>query len=679
MSNSSSSPSPVAVPPEGSFDCPDELSFEKFDSGALGYSPSMMRGLEEELDNLDFTPGQGRQHRKIRLPNSLSRRYQKFDEELVACPSAVPKVASGQEGLLQHRSDNLDCDLRMNIPVTFPSTSPLTCPDNKKKDLYSPPPQEQFASFRRVHLLICMTVFSTLTSLLTIFYVVARYSQFSRFIGFGGYSVQDGLDNVSRIGFGSCLQRHIGQQPVWQSVISVKPHVWIWLGDFVYADSGKAHPIQQPNNGTTVPPHCRHDDNGVQYCNAVGESIFIDKFMQQLQQEDYLLFLRYMCPNAGGSIPPNARHCSRDIIGTWDDHDMGINDGVGMRLNYKNRYKQIFLDGMLEPQDSSRRSGTSGMEYLYMYNKGDKKKEISVFLLDERYYREPVPCEVHWDRCQEALKNNETQASFKSFCEDFMIRGIGCCAKDDFMWNKDDGWCIKNVEGEVPKLTYEELCEPASTLFGTRAWSLEEEESPVLHGKDSSASFCDILGSTQRTWLQKELSRSVSRINIIASSSVVLSRAKAVSSDSWEVYNPARKNFISTIAKSDASCVVILTGDFHFADIKVLRNKAGMLYTEDFMSSGLKYPLYQVMSSGMTDDMSRWVHEENASDYLEDPLGLRESLVLDANFGLIDIDWYNQVMSLQIRFASNGTVAAESSVDLRSCTRHKSLHRKPVT
>eukprot|EP00921_Rhytidocystis_pertsovi_P024309 GHVQ01039097.1.p1 GENE.GHVQ01039097.1~~GHVQ01039097.1.p1 ORF type:complete len:379 (+),score=42.62 GHVQ01039097.1:452-1588(+) len=374
MSNSSSSPSPVAVPPEGSFDCPDELSFEKFDSGALGYSPSMMRGLEEELDNLDFTPGQGRQHRKIRLPNSLSRRYQKFDEELVACPSAVPKVASGQEGLLQHRSDNLDCDLRMNIPVTFPSTSPLTCPDNKKKDLYSPPPQEQFASFRRVHLLICMTVFSTLTSLLTIFYVVARYSQFSRFIGFGGYSVQDGLDNVSRIGFGSCLQRHIGQQPVWQSVISVKPHVWIWLGDFVYADSGKAHPIQQPNNGTTVPPHCRHDDNGVQYCNAVGESIFIDKFMQQLQQEDYLLFLRYMCPNAGGSIPPNARHCSRDIIGTWDDHDMGINDGVGMRLNYKNRYKQIFLDGMLEPQDSSRRSGTSGMEYLYMYNKGDKKK-----------------------------------------------------------------------------------------------------------------------------------------------------------------------------------------------------------------------------------------------------------------------------------------------------------------
>jgi alkaline phosphatase D len=42
------------------------------------------------------------------------------------------------------------------------------------------------------------------------------------------------------------------------------------------------------------------------------------------------------------------------VIGTWDDHDYGVNDGD---INYINKHlmRDIFLDFVDEPDDSERR------------------------------------------------------------------------------------------------------------------------------------------------------------------------------------------------------------------------------------------------------------------------------------------------------------------------------------
>lgn len=42
------------------------------------------------------------------------------------------------------------------------------------------------------------------------------------------------------------------------------------------------------------------------------------------------------------------------VIGIWDDHDFGINDGY-KDYTYRVQSQQIFLDFMNEPEDSPRR------------------------------------------------------------------------------------------------------------------------------------------------------------------------------------------------------------------------------------------------------------------------------------------------------------------------------------
>eukprot|EP00922_Rhytidocystis_sp_ex-Travisia-forbesii_P072952 GHVS01108744.1.p1 GENE.GHVS01108744.1~~GHVS01108744.1.p1 ORF type:complete len:455 (+),score=33.96 GHVS01108744.1:240-1604(+) len=428
---------------------------------------SVLDELEEELDFMEYTP------------KSTDRRERK------------EYVGVGQNGTAHSHNDGEFIPSHGNNHFS-PQVSPRGFRSEAgEKIIYSPPPQEQFASFRRVHLLICMTVFAILTSFVTILYVMTRYGQLAKHIDPDIGSFGDGGGTLSRIAFGSCLQHKIGSQPVWKSVISVQPHVYIWLGDFVYADYYPTDCSLQENADIE---ECKCDQTYLNYspgyCTAGNTALAIRRFMRQLQQEEYQMFLKYMChgtPIDRASGP----QCKRPIIGTWDDHDFLWRDG-NARLPNKDESKKIFLDAIMERQDSPRRNSVSGIEYKYVYNRGDKLKEVSVFLLDERYYKEPLPCTTHWDRCQDVVESGRKDA----FCEDFLKRGKGCCPKDEFLF-KHDGWCDKNAGRNPPISNYDELCDPKSQLFGTRSWSLDGE-SPELRAPEGSSSFCDVLGPIQR-------------------------------------------------------------------------------------------------------------------------------------------------------------------------------------
>lgn len=83
---------------------------------------------------------------------------------------------------------------------------------------------------------------------------------------------------LTRIAFGSC-NRAEKAQPVWPAVLQFRPQLWIWSGDIIYAD-------------TTDMVRMAH------------------LYQQQKTQPDYQKLLA----------------CCR-VIGTWDDHDYGRNDG----------------------------------------------------------------------------------------------------------------------------------------------------------------------------------------------------------------------------------------------------------------------------------------------------------------------------------------------------------------
>jgi alkaline phosphatase D len=142
---------------------------------------------------------------------------------------------------------------------------------------------------------------------------------------------------ISTIAFGSC-NKHDLPQPLWKPILEENPDLWIWLGDNIYGDT--------------------HDMN-----------LLEKKYHRQYNQEDYV------------SIRQNM-----EVIGIWDDHDYGINDG-GVYFAQKEASQQLMLDFLDEPENSDRRK-RKGAYASYTFGEGDQK--VKIFLLDARYHRDTL-------------------------------------------------------------------------------------------------------------------------------------------------------------------------------------------------------------------------------------------------------------------------------------------------
>ncbi len=139
------------------------------------------------------------------------------------------------------------------------------------------------------------------------------------------------------IAFGSC-NKHTLSNLLWDDITATNADVWIWGGDNVYADT----------------------DN-----------------MQHLREV-------YKAQNAIEGYADMKRKIP--IIGTWDDHDYGLNDG-GVEYHAKEASQQEFLDFMGISKDSPRRN-QEGIYTAHDYVLAEGK--IKVIVLDTRYFRTSV-------------------------------------------------------------------------------------------------------------------------------------------------------------------------------------------------------------------------------------------------------------------------------------------------
>src|SRR5688500_15416845 len=142
-------------------------------------------------------------------------------------------------------------------------------------------------------------------------------------------------NETTSIAFGSC-NREDRPQPLWTVIGRQKPDVFVWLGDDVYADT---------------------DDMNVMHA----------KYDRQLANPLYRA-VRNQVP----------------IIGTWDDHDYGLNNG-GREFRERAASQQAHLDFLGEPAHSPRRQ-QEGLYASYVY--GAPGRQIKVILLDTRYHRD---------------------------------------------------------------------------------------------------------------------------------------------------------------------------------------------------------------------------------------------------------------------------------------------------
>ena len=180
--------------------------------------------------------------------------------------------------------------------------------------------------------------------------------------------------NLTTIALGSC-NKHYEDQDIWPIISTHSPQLWLWLGDNIYSDTEdmeehKAAYLQQKHNGV------------------------YKKFRQQTP-----------------------------VIGIWDDHDYGVNDGD---KNYPKRKesKTLMMDFLDVPKDAAFRSQV-GAYQSYVF--GEAGKRVKFILLDARYFRDELEKnptgetrylpnlegdilgEEQWEWLSEELEKNDAQ------------------------------------------------------------------------------------------------------------------------------------------------------------------------------------------------------------------------------------------------------------------------------
>ena len=179
---------------------------------------------------------------------------------------------------------------------------------------------------------------------------------------------------LDRIAFGSC-NRQDAPQPLWKPILEDRPDLWIWMGDNIYGDS----PVMDTLRA---------------------------KYNRQNAVVDYQVM-----------------KSSTPIIGVWDDHDYGINDG-GKNYAQKKASRDLMFDFLNVPPDAPERKREGGYS-AHTYGEGERK--VKVILLDGRYFRDTLTRvdrvyqinstgqilgEAQWEWLEKELKTSTARVNF---------------------------------------------------------------------------------------------------------------------------------------------------------------------------------------------------------------------------------------------------------------------------
>jgi alkaline phosphatase D len=142
---------------------------------------------------------------------------------------------------------------------------------------------------------------------------------------------------VTRITFGACA-REAEPQQIWNTIASLKPDLFLFTGDNIYADTSDPKVFKE------------------KYGFLAGKPGFKE--------------LRRTVP----------------MLATWDDHDYGANDG-GAEFEGKAAAKEAFLNFFKPPLDDPMHQ-REGVYSAHMF--GPEEQRVQVIMLDTRSFRDPL-------------------------------------------------------------------------------------------------------------------------------------------------------------------------------------------------------------------------------------------------------------------------------------------------
>ncbi len=147
----------------------------------------------------------------------------------------------------------------------------------------------------------------------------------------------DNSQKITTIAFGSCAHEY-EDVPAFNAIVANQPDIFVWLGDMIYGDTEDM-------------------------------AILKKKYNQLKSKPEYQNLIK--------SVP---------VIGVWDDHDYGVNDGNKYYAK-KDESKLIALD-FLDVPNSDPRYGHEGLYSSYTLDSNNKR--IKIILLDTRYFQDSL-------------------------------------------------------------------------------------------------------------------------------------------------------------------------------------------------------------------------------------------------------------------------------------------------
>lgn len=157
-------------------------------------------------------------------------------------------------------------------------------------------------------------------------------------------------DDVFTLAFASCA-RQTEPQPIWNEIAKVNPEVFLYIGDNVYADV--------------------YEVDGKRKMQAVDKKERFEVAYAQANAIPEFAAFRAQVPL---------------MLGTWDDHDYGKNDG-GKEFVLKKESQTAFLDFFEFAKDDPIRQ-QEGIYHSRILD--DAGRKVQIIMLDTRYHRDEL-------------------------------------------------------------------------------------------------------------------------------------------------------------------------------------------------------------------------------------------------------------------------------------------------
>ena len=169
----------------------------------------------------------------------------------------------------------------------------------------------------------------------------------------------------TRIAFGSCSQVEL-PQPLWPHILARRPDAFVWGGDNVYADQRRPDMVARLLDRRPFAAGERFGHVPRTFAEHR------DMYLEQRQKPGYARLREAL---------------EGKIFGTWDDHDMGINDGDRF-FKERDERQQLHLDFLDVASDDPRRSRKGVYAAGFV---GTGRARVKLIMLDVRSRRDAWP------------------------------------------------------------------------------------------------------------------------------------------------------------------------------------------------------------------------------------------------------------------------------------------------